>query len=101
MITPGGSTAFTCYASMGDLTNASWLFNNSRMEGLDLTGIEVHLEYYSFGEELTLRNISERWNNTAIKCEGIFSSGNVLTTGQSVLQLQGIYVCNRVWIKGL
>ena len=86
---PGGSATFFCSSSPLSsevVTSAQWLLNDTLLEDSDIDNVQT----MSGTIQLRFFLISLEYNSTRIRCRGTLTSGNIITSDEYMLLIQGI-----------
>ena len=88
MAIPGGSATFLCVASpviSEIVTSAQWFLNGTLLEDSDIDNVRT-----SAGTiQLRFSPVSLDYNTTRIRCRGTLTSGNIITSDEVMLLIQG------------
>ena len=89
VVTSRSSSIFTCHSiNSGALQQFQWLVNGTRLEDLNQTdGIEADL-IHDIGA-LAFTDIPVEYNDTIIQCIVTFTSGQISTSNNATLLVQG------------
>ena len=88
MAIPGGSVTFFCSSSPTSsevVTSAQWFLNDTLLDNSDIDNVQT----MSGTIQLRFFLISLEYNSTRIRCRGTLTSGNIITSDEVVLLIQG------------
>ena len=88
MAIPGGSATFSCFASPvinEVVTSAQWFLNDTLLEDSDIDNVRT----LAGTIQLRFFPISLEYNTTRIRCRGTLTSGNIITSDEVMLLIQG------------
>ena len=85
----GGSATFFCSTltlSSDVVTSAQWFLNNTLLEDSDIDSVQT----LAGTIQLRFSPVSLDYNTTRIRCRGALSSGNIITSDEVMLLIQGL-----------
>ena len=85
---PGGSATFFCSSSSTSsevVTSAQWLLNDTLLEDSDIDNVQT----LTGTIQLRFSLVSLDYNTTRIRCRGTLTSGNIITSNEVTLLIQG------------